>query len=391
MNRDQLYSSIIKLRDYIEHNDFKGYDPYDTLNSFINFKMFGKWGPPVAIQFGKKNPFNIRPLMGIKKGLNPKGMGLFLKAYSTLYRITGEQRYKEKATYLFNWLSEHPSEGYSGFCWGYNFDWASPGSYHDAYTPSGVVTSFVIDGVYEYLKVFGDKDAEEIIHSAAKYINVDLPVTELDGGLSIAYTPHSKGACYNASLLGAEILVKSAALNHNIEYLNKAKSAVNFVLTRQKEDGRWNYSFNPENNTERAQIDFHQGYVAQSLYRYMELSGDRDPKIESAVRRGLDFYFKNQFFENGRAKWRLPKLYPADIHNQSQGIISLVEMNSYSDQYLPFADKIAKWTIDNMQHKNGYFYYQKFKNFSNKIPYIRWSQAWMLLALSTLLDKNKEK
>jgi len=105
----------------------------------------------------------------------------------------------------------------------------------------------------------------------------------------------------------------------------------------------------------------------------------------------LDFYFKNQFFENGRAKWRLPKLYPADIHNQSQGIISLVEMNSYSDQYLPFADKIAKWTIDNMQHKNGYFYYQKFKNFSNKIPYIRWSQAWMLLALSTLLDKNKEK
>lgn len=390
MKEEFFQKSLERLIDYVERENLKGYDPYDTLNSWFPFKLFGKWGPPVGIQFGKKNPFNIRPLMGIKKGINPKGMGLFLKAYSIMYRLTGEKRYRDKASEIFNWLSENSSEGYSGFCWGYNFDWASPGSYHKAYTPSAVVTAFVVDGIFEYLKVFADRDAEEIIHSAAKYTDNDLPVSEFETGLSIAYTPASKGACYNASLLGVETLVKSANLSHNPAYMTKCKSAVEFVLSKQKEDGSWNYSFNPDNDSERVQIDFHQGYVLQSLYRYMKISGDDNPAIDKAIKDGLDFYFKNQFFENGRAKWRLPKLYPADIHNQTQGIITFSEMSEYSKEYLPFAETIAKWTIENMQDKTGYFYYQKFSGFTNKIPYIRWSQAWMLLALTTFLESKEE-
>jgi hypothetical protein len=37
-----------------------------------------------------------------------------------------------------------------------------------------------------------------------------------------------------------------------------------------------------------------------------------------------------------------------------------------------------------MQDKEGYFYYQIYPLIINKIPYMRWGQAWMLLALSTL-------
>jgi hypothetical protein len=39
-----------------------------------------------------------------------------------------------------------------------------------------------------------------------------------------------------------------------------------------------------------------------------------------------------------------------------------------------------------MQDKKGYFYYQKFPFFTNKISYMRWGQAWMLLAISSLLE-----
>jgi hypothetical protein len=55
------------------------------------------------------------------------------------------------------------------------------------------------------------------------------------------------------------------------------------------------------------------------------------------------------------------------------------------------AQRIARWAIDNMQDESGYFYYQKTKWYTNKIPYIRWSQAWMFYALSSLEAHVKQE
>ncbi|MCH7720309.1 MAG: hypothetical protein IH988_04885 [Planctomycetes bacterium] len=47
---------------------------------------------------------------------------------------------------------------------------------------------------------------------------------------------------------------------------------------------------------------------------------------------------------------------------------------------------IADWTIDSLQDSDeGFFYYRKYRHFRNKTSYMRWGQAWMLLALTTLL------
>jgi uncharacterized protein YyaL (SSP411 family) len=224
--------------------------------------------------------------------------------------------------------------------------------------------------------------------SASKYILNDLPRTKLDTGISIAYTHLSKGCCYNASLLGAETLAKAYWLTREKRYLDVAKEAVAYVLSMQKADGSWYYSFNPENKTERKQIDFHQGFVLMSLHNYQKYADDKNPAIETAIKNGLVFYKKNQFFDDGRSLWRLPKEYPTEIHNQAQGIITFSELAHLDDSYLNFANTIAEFTVQNMQHKSGYFFYQKHHSYTIKIPYIRWSQAWMLLALTTLYTKS---
>jgi len=41
-----------------------------------------------------------------------------------------------------------------------------------------------------------------------------------------------------------------------------------------------------------------------------------------------------------------------------------------------------------MQDIEGFFYYQKWKWYTNKIPYIRWSQAWMFYALAYLIAEG---
>jgi hypothetical protein len=52
---------------------------------------------------------------------------------------------------------------------------------------------------------------------------------------------------------------------------------------------------------------------------------------------------------------------------------------------MALAKRIVAWSLKEMQSPSGFYFYQKKRFFKNRIPYMRWSQAWMLLALSTLL------
>ena len=378
--------SFNKLEKYIEKEHYKGYDPYDTLNSCIPFKVIGKWGPILATQFQKRNPINIRPLIGIKKEYNPKAMGLFLQAYSVLYKKTENEKYLENSKFFYNWLINNYSKGYSGICWGYNFPWASCSKYMNAYTPSSVVTGFVIRGIYEYYKISNDKSALDIVSSATKFIKNDLEWTKDDTGICISYTPLIRDICYNASLLGAEVLAVNSQLNDDENSGTSAESAVNFITKRQKSNGVWAYSEDHDTGKERIQIDFHQGYILESIFNIMKYIDNNNHKWEKSLMIGLEYYRRNQFSKNGRSLWRIPKEYPIEIHNQAQGVLTFSRLSDYfSDGYI-FANTIANWTINNMQNKKGYFYYQIFRTHTNKISYMRWSQAWMFLALSNMIN-----
>ena len=72
--------SFSKLENYLISENFKGYDPYDTLNSFIPFKILGNFFSVLATQIQKRNPINIRRFIGIKKEINPKAFALFLSS-----------------------------------------------------------------------------------------------------------------------------------------------------------------------------------------------------------------------------------------------------------------------------------------------------------------------
>ncbi|MFC1785399.1 delta-aminolevulinic acid dehydratase [Candidatus Neomarinimicrobiota bacterium] len=379
-----IKDSFNRLENYLIKEDYKGYDPYDTINSWMPLKLFGKYGALLATQFQKRNPINIRQLIGIKKEYNPKAMGLFLQAYSILYKKTEDEEYLEKAKYFYNWLVNNYSKGYSGICWGYNFPWASSSKYIDSCIPSSVVTGFVLRGIVEYYKITNDISALDVISSAANFIINDLEWTKDNMGICISYTPIKRDICYNASLLGAEVLAINSKFNGDKDSKRMAKSAVDYVIKRQKDNGVWDYSKNPDSGNERMQIDFHQGYILESIFNISTYTNIQNQEWENSLTLGLEYYRQNQFSENGRTFWRVPKQYPIDIHNQAQGIITFSRLCDYHPDASNFANIIANWTINNMQDKKGYFYYQKFRTHTNRISYMRWSQAWMFLALSYL-------
>ncbi len=377
-----MHPALKRLEEYVVSENYKGYDPYDTLNSWVPFNWLGKWGPVLATQFQKRNPINIRPLLGIKKGINPKGFGLFLYAYSLLYKAYGKEEHLEKAKYFYGWLKDNQSEGFQGTCWGYDFSWASPQKQIPPYYPSSVVTGTVVKGLFAFYQITKDPEVIKLIEGAAEFMDKALSKYEDEDGLSISYTPAKPDICYNASLLAAETFAKCYALNGNVQYKEMALRCGDFVIAHQHADGRWNYNLNLETGNEQKQVDFHQGYILESLYEIKNAVGYQDEKWERSIQKGMDFYFDEQFHESGRSYWRLPKKYPVEIHNQSQGIITLAMLSEYRNNAKDVMRTIAEWTIQNMQDKRGYFYYRIFKSHTNKIAYMRWAQAWMFLALT---------
>jgi hypothetical protein len=278
-------------------------------------------------------------------------------------------------------LLNNYTRGYSGYCWGCNYPWGSFDEYKIAFLPSVVVTSVIIDGIYEYYQITQSPDARDVIISSSEYIIKDIPITSWDDGLSFAYTHISKGVCYNASLHAVEVLARAKSVGAIIDDF-LIKDAVSFIIGKQKKDGSWYYSLDTVTMKERRQIDFHQGFILVSLHNIIKLTGFYNNDIDCAINNGLYFYWNRQFTESGRSLWRLPKKYPIDIHNQSQGIITFSKLSEIDRKYLDYAKIILAWTIQNMQHPTGYFYYRIHRLFKDKTPYIRWGQAWMLLGFS---------
>lgn len=385
MITDDLELSFNNLRQYVEAEEFKGYDPYDILNSKIRLIKYGKWIPVIAIQVQKRNPVNIRKLLGIKKDYNPKAMGLFLHAYSLMYGFNFNPEIEKTMHFLFRWLVDNYSKGYKGYGWGYNFDWATPKKKIRAYVPTIVVSSFVAKGIFEYYRIIEDDRVLSVLKSICDFILNDLPTTENDGGICFSYSPVDRDCCFNANMLGAEILAKVYSLTKEPRLFEYSKKAVDFTLAYQHDDGHWDYSIDMRNGSSREQTDFHQGYILDSLYDFIKYTNSMDEKYLNALKKGVEFYRKEQFLNDGRSKWRIPKVWPVDIHSQAQGIITFSRLLFLDKDYLQFAEVIARWTVSNMQDKKGYFYYCKHRYFMNKIAYMRWAQGWMLLALTTLL------
>ena len=67
-------------------------------------------------------------------------------------------------------------------------------------------------------------------------------------------------------------------------------------------------------------------------------------------------------------------------------MVALADLNYLDERSMELAQKIAAWAIDKLRGQEGYFYYQRQRWYTNRIPYMRWSEAWMTYALARVLE-----
>lgn len=373
--------SFTQLTSYCESEDFKGWDPFDGLTSrffqAIPFVRTNKFCRLAWIQFFKRSPVNFRRLFLVKKQHNSKGLALFIIAYCNMYEKTGDTAILAKINTLCDRLIRSKCQNYAESCWGYYFDWQARAFFQPAYTPTVVATSFGAEALYRAFRITGnDKYKEEVISAAGFVANRLNRTYDNDGDLSFSYSPLDKTAVFNASLLGARLLAQAHYLSENAGYSALARQAVSFACKYQQADGAWAYGTLPFHSW----IDnFHTGFNLEAISDYQRYTGDLS--FSEPIRKGLDYYIRNFFTAEGIPKYYNTKMFPIDVHATAQLIVTLSKLEQL-DEHRAVADNVLKWTIEHMQDKKGYFYYQKNKNLTNKIAYMRWSQAWMMYGFS---------
>ncbi|HEY5535399.1 MAG TPA: delta-aminolevulinic acid dehydratase [Ignavibacteria bacterium] len=386
---EKIEQAFIKLKNYCASESFKGFDPYDGLNSTlfqaIPFVSKNRLARLAWIQLFKRSPLNLRVISGVKKDYNPKALGLFLSGYCNLYKQVKEPEYLDKINFFSGQLSSMVTKSYSGACWGYNFDWQAKAFFQPKNTPTVVATTFIASALLDAYEITGEDQLVKMVRSACDFILKDLNRTYDDkGNFAFSYSSLDKAVIFNASLLGSRLLARVYSFTHENELLVPAEKSVAFCCDYQKNDGSWSYGT----------LDFHQwidnfhtGYNLECIADYVKYSGDNN--FEGHLAKGFDYYIKTFFTNEGVPKYYNNSVYPIDIHASAQMIITLAKLGKFQE-YRNLAVKVLNWTIDNMQSDKGYFYYQINKYFSSRIPYMRWAQAWMFYALSEYLLQDKD-
>jgi len=380
--------SFDNLKSYCENEDFKGWDPYDGLNSrlfqSIPIIRSSRFFRLAWIQLFKRSPINFRKIAVVPKGYNAKGLGLFLSGYCNLYKTEPTEETLQKIRFLADTLLEMQTKGYSDSCWGYNFDWQARAFFQPNGTPTVVATSFIVDALIEAYKITNNSAYLETIKSSVHFVLKDLNRTyDEDGTFSFSYSPLDKTQVFNASLLGAKLLTQVYNLTKENKLLEEAKKAIKYVCKRQQKTGAWAYGTLPYHQW----IDnFHTGFNLECIHTYQKISGDNS--FSENIENGLKYYLETFFTEEGISKYYNNSIYPIDIHAPAQLIVTLFKLNKLKENKI-LADKVLTWTINHMQDKKGYFYYQLNKGYSSKTPYMRWAQAWMFYSFSYYLTSFK--
>ena len=376
------YNRILEgLNDYCKLKNYSGYDPYDFLNSEVpNIIKNNDYFSLLLTQLFKFSPINFRKLFRTKVSRGPKELSLFLISYINMYRLTRDEEIRDECDKLFRLILK--SRLNKKCFWGSAYDFYVGGALSKAEDPASVSSAYVGVALVQYYQITKNPLAKKLIQGLADYFLTKMFVQNHSSYFLYSSTKLDMVINLNALVL-MFFSLSSQVIEIPISTKKKLDRVFDQIINLQKKEGYWLYCDN--NSVPSFQIDYHQGFIVESIFEYTKNFNIENAKYKDVVFRGADYYMGKQFLSTGQSKYGPNKLWPSDIHNQAQGIITFSKLGAIDKRYAIFSKIILEWTLNNMLSDKSFFYYQKWPLFTNKISYMRWSQAWSSLSLSTYL------
>ena len=382
----RAYESLRRVEKWVEDHNYQAYEPFDGLSSPLRRLTGGNLLlDRLLMQAIRQSPINLRPLVGIKPLPSTKGRGYMAAGYWTMHRLTGAREYRERAIRCLDWLREHKSSRFQEYSWANHFDFAGRGGRYSREESIIVWTSLIGQAFLDGYEATGSQRFLGVAESACRWI-LALPREKTASGTCISYFAIGQASVHNANMLGAAFLARTWRHTRNPAYRRLATEAMDYSCSRQHPDGSWLYGEEPKYHW----IDnFHTGYNLDSLKTYIEATGD--DRYRSGMMRGLEFYKRHFFDADGCPRYYHNRTQPIDSQCAAQSIETLANFAEFDDGCLELADRVADWTIRNMQAKDGHFYYRRYPFITAKAPMLHWAQATTYRALTLLVAAHARR
>lgn len=306
----------------------------------------------------------------------------YLMGFLELFRARGDADHARAAVSLAEDLLGSSLSGYSGYCWGYPFDWQTKRGLWLNDTPLVTTTPYVFDAFVELWKVCGGERDITVARGIARFVAEDIRHHPVGRGAAASYTPNDASQILNASAYSAACLAEAGSLFDIAAYTALARSNARFVVDHQQPDGSWLYSANDPSD---AFIDhFHTCFVLKGIYRAYRVLGD--PELLHAVRRGVAYYLRNLFGPDGRpkpfSKVTFGQFRELELYDYAEAI-NLCLLLSPDFQLDHVAERLAAELIGSWQTEGGWFATRMSTGgIWNRVPYHRWAQAQTFRALA---------
>ena len=372
-------ASLERALAYAQERGWQGFDPYDALLSPLTrlpLLRQSRYFRLTCTQIVKRSPLSFRRLWQIEPTTNSKTLALCLSGAS---RAPIGADAGGRIASLASLLRGSAVSGWPGVGWGYPFPWQSRSFYLPVGTPTVVVTAFAGEAFLDAHAATGDDGHLSTALDACRFVLEALNRTEDETGLCLSYSPLDRTAVYNASLLGARLLVLTGQRARRPDLIERARPMVTYVLARQRSDGSWPYG---EADHQGWTDSFHTGFVLGALDVYRRATGDK--AVTAALERGARFYAARLFGPSGEPYYYPDRRYPYDIHSAAQGVLTFLQLRDLFPEFSGRALAVGRWMVGTMLDAEGFFYYQVRRTHTVKIPYTRWSQAWGVRALAEL-------
>ena len=369
--------------------NYEGYSKHDGLNSPVLARLAGRsrLRRLGAIQVITRSPVDLRPLAGVRKARNAKGLSLFARALLARHRMTGSADDAREARELLDWLITHPAPGFDGLCWGYPYPWQDVGFFAPRNFPNRVVTSFVGQALLDGYETLQDSRYLDATRLAVRFL-LDAPKTlfEDDDRRCLSYVPDRDidWIVMDVSALAGALAARLGAIDDDSELIREGGRLVRYVVSKQTDYAAWFYA-DPPSASHITHDNYHTGFILDAILQYGLAAGSDE--FESAYRRGIEFYEQRLFEPSGAARFMSDQEYPIDIHGCAQGIITFSLQQRHLSTGAVTATRVLDWTLGNMwDPASGWFYYQKRRGYRTRIRELRWCQGWMSWALASYLE-----
>ena len=418
---DGVGDCVMAFIRWLDTRGFESYDPYDI------------WGTKYGL-FSRRLYYRV-PLVGIpliaplllmemihpslrsvlvKKERFPSADAQLALAFLNLYKVSENELYLDRAVRLGADLLRTSLPGYGGHCWGYPFDWQNASGLWRKNTPFITSTPYCYEAFVQLAEllesddggrrtedkrcghlpsVVSHRDCIDIAKSIARFVHDDLNDTPTSPRAAAAsYSPLVHDKVINASAYRAFVLFDAAHRFALTQYLEKAEKNLQFVLEEQRSNGSWLYAAGTE--TESFIDHFHTCFVLKNLFKINQHL--RNAEVRQALTNGYAYYRKALFHPDGMPRYfaRSPRtqIVRVETYNLAEAITLGVLLGNEFPAAIGVARDLAGRLCREFQLPDGHFVTRVYRGgIRHTTPFLRWPQAQVFYALTSLLLAETER